>query len=109
MAAELQLPVSTDRTNKLRTEVLRPANGAVLSGTVVLDARASANTHVQFTLTGHGYHDTVIATAHPTLVGWLGFWNTTNVPNGTYTLESSARSFENGVGVSRAVRVRVTN
>ena len=32
----------------------------------------------------------VIATATPTIYGWLAQWNTTTVPNGTYSLESVA-------------------
>ena len=109
MADELQLPASSDTVYKIPTEVLRPANGAVLSGTVVLDAGATAVTQVHFTLTGHGYHDTVVANGRPSLVGWLALWNTTSVPNGTYALKSTARSSEKGSGTSRAVRVRVMN
>jgi peptidoglycan/LPS O-acetylase OafA/YrhL len=109
MADALQLPASSDTVYKVPTGVLRPANGAVLSGTVVLFALARAATQVQFTLTGRGYHDTVVATGRPSSFGWLAYWNSTSVPNGTYTLESRARGSENGFGASRAVRVRVMN
>ncbi len=91
MADALQLPASSDTVYKVPTGVLRPANGAVLSGTVVLFALARAATQVQFTLTGRGYHDTVVATGRPSSFGWLAYWNSTSVPNGTYTLESRAR------------------
>ncbi len=111
MANALQLPASTATAWQLPTEVLRPANGSVVSGTVILGAKApvSASVHLQFILTGHGYRDTVIASAQPNLYGWLGFWNTTGVPNGTYTLQSRGRSSESGVGTSKPVRVRVMN
>jgi hypothetical protein len=110
LSEALQLPVSTILPTTLPTKILRPTNGAVLRGTVVLGAGAQvdAGTRVQFILAGHGYHETVIATAQPSVYGWFAFWNTTTVRNGTYTLESSVRR-GGGAGVSRAVRVQVKN
>jgi hypothetical protein len=50
----------------------------------------------------------VIATATPTIYGWLAAWNTTNVPNGTYTLQSVASS--GGLtGTSPGITVTVVN
>ena len=44
---------------------------------------------VTFEVTGGSLSDQVVATATPTYVGWLAQWNTTTVPNGTYTLQVS--------------------
>ena len=79
----------------LTTTMLVPSNGAQLSGTAaVLDAGASDTSstvsNVQFEITGNGLSNQVVATAGPTLYGWIGEWNTTTVPDGTYTLESVA-------------------
>ena len=43
---------------------------------------------VQFALTGGADHQTVIGTATPTIYGYIFAWNTTTVPDGTYTLQS---------------------
>lgn len=66
-------------------------------------------TKVQYELSGGGLTDSVIATATPTIFGWLAAWNTTTVPNGTYTLQSVA-SYTGGVsGASPGVTITVTN
>ena len=68
-----------------------------MSGTQVLDASASSGvTQVQYELTRGSLTDSVVATASPTYYGWLANWNTTAVPNGTYTLQSVA-SYAGGV------------
>ena len=75
------------------TSVLIPSNGATLSGSLFLDAAASDNvpiTQVNYVLSGGTYNDTVISGSFPTYFGWIGGWNTTTVPNGTYTLQSVA-------------------
>ena len=82
-------PIYTD----LATRVSRPAAGATLSGTAVLDAAATDYlrvTRVSFLLTDGSGRSTVIAVASPSLVGWIGEWNTDSVANGTYTLQSVA-------------------
>jgi hypothetical protein len=93
------------------TAVLIPSNGTTQSGgTALLDASASANVSaVSFELTGGSLSDDRIATATPTIYGWLVQWNTTTVPNGTYTLQSVA-SYPNGVKTtSTAVTITVSN
>jgi hypothetical protein len=93
------------------TSVVIPSNGATQSGTAaLLDASASANvTSVKYELTGGTLTDQVIATATPTYYGWLAQWNTTTVPNGTYTLQSVA-AYSGGVtGTSPGVTVTVAN
>jgi hypothetical protein len=53
-------------------------------------------------------NDQVIATAVPTIYGWIASFNTTTVPNGTYTLQSVATS--NGLtGTSPGISVTVDN
>ncbi len=55
------------------TAVVLPSNGATLSSGQWLDATASPGaTSVIFMLSGGSFSDTVIATATPTIYGWLG-------------------------------------
>lgn len=69
--------------------MILPSNGASVSGSQNLDASASSGvTGVQYELTGESLNDTVVATATPTIYGWLATWNSTTVANGTYTLQS---------------------
>ena len=66
-------------------------------------------TKVQYEVTGGNLTNAVIATATPTIYGWLATWNTTTVLNGTYTLQSVA-SYAGGVsGTSAPITVSVTN
>jgi hypothetical protein len=66
-------------------------------------------TMVKYEVSGGSLVDTVIATATPTIYGWLAAWNTTTVPNGTYALQSVA-SYAVGVsGSSAPITVSVTN
>jgi hypothetical protein len=50
----------------------------------------------------------VICTASLTVYGWLCSWNTTTVPNGSYTLHSEAFN-SGGNALSAAVNVTVNN
>jgi hypothetical protein len=93
------------------TAVLVPSNGTSQSGTTaVLDARASSNvTTVTYELTGGTLTNQVIATGTPTLYGWLAEWNTTTVPDGTYSLQSVA-AYAGGVsGTSAPITITVSN
>src|SRR5580698_2347968 len=75
------------------TSILVPSNGATLSGTAAtLDASASNSTSVKFLLFGgsYGYNAPVLCTATLAYYGWVCSWNTTTVPNGSYTLVSEA-------------------
>jgi hypothetical protein len=95
------------------TSVLIPSNGASVSGAqVTLDASAALNVgvnQVQFHLTGGSLNNALIATASPTIYGWLASWNSTTVPNGTYTLQSEASDGAGYQGVSTGVTVVVDN
>ena len=93
------------------TSVVIPSNGATQSGTATLvDASASAEvSSVSFELSGGTLTDHVVATATPTLYGWLAQWNTTTVPNGTYTPRSVA-TYVGGVSrTSPGVTITVNN
>jgi hypothetical protein len=94
------------------TNVVLPSNGATLSGSQYLDAFASAGTtQVQYEVSGgpNNYVNQVISGSGPTYYGWIGSWNTTSVPNGTYSLASVA-SYTGGVsGTSLPITVIVNN
>jgi YVTN family beta-propeller protein len=94
------------------TSVLIPSNGATLFGPAILDAAASDNvgvTKVEFQLTGGTLNDASIATATPTLYGWIADWNSRSVPNGTYTLQSVAYDAEGFSTHSTGITVSVLN
>ena len=94
------------------THVLLPSNGGVLNGAAILDASAAdapGVTNVVFELSGNGLSDRVIATATPTIYGWLAHWNTTAVPNGTYSLQSVATDAAHSTETSNAISITVNN
>ena len=97
------------------TSVLIPSSGTTLNGTAaVLDASASAYngvgiTSVQFVLTGGTFNQTVIGTAALTLYGYIAFWDTTKVPNGTYTLQSLATDGATNTTYSPGITIAVSN
>ena len=94
------------------THVLLPSNGGVLHGAAILDASAAdapGVTKVVFELSGNGLSDQVIATATPTIYGWLAQWNTTTVPNGTYSLQSVATDAAHSTETSNAISITVNN
>jgi hypothetical protein len=91
--------------------VLVPASGASVSGSAsVLDASASPDyASVTYELSGGSLSDHVIATGTLTYYGWLAEWNTTIVPDGTYSLQSVA-AYPNGVSTTSAfVSISVDN
>jgi hypothetical protein len=93
------------------TSVIVPSNGATLSGTAApLDATASNATSVEFWLFGgsYGYSGHLVGTAALTYYGWIYSWNTTTVPNGSYTLVSDA-SGSGGSTFSSGVSITVHN
>jgi hypothetical protein len=93
------------------TGVLIPSTGATLSGTAAtLDTSASNATSVELFLFGgsYGLNPPVICTATLTYYGWVCSWNTTTVPNGSYTLVSAA-SGPSGATYSLGVPLTVKN
>jgi uncharacterized protein YjbI with pentapeptide repeats len=111
-STETSSPITITVSNPVpTTSVLIPSGGATVSGmSQVLDAVASSGaTQVQYEVTGGALSNQVVATASPTIYGWLAKWNTTSVPNGTYTLRSVA-SYSGGVSASSTlVTISVNN
>jgi hypothetical protein len=92
------------------TSMVLPSAGGTLWGSNYVDATASAGTsQVQFVLNGNGISNDVIATAVPTLYGWINAWNTATVPNGSYTIESVASTKGGLSGTSPPIAVTVDN
>ena len=56
-------------------------------------------------MSGGTLSDEVIATGTLTLSGWLAEWNTTLVPNGTYSLQSVGSDSGGVSGISAPVTV----
>ena len=106
----------TVSNNPPTTSVTVPADNATVSGTTTtLDAFATAQqsgatiTKVQFVLTGGTYNKTVIGTGTASHYGYLYSWNTTTVPNGTYTLQSLATDSVGNTTYSAGITVKVSN
>jgi uncharacterized protein YjbI with pentapeptide repeats len=94
------------------TRVVVPADGATLAGASYLDALAADGpgvTNVAFEVTGGTLSNHVLATATPTLYGWLAKWNTASVSNGVYSLQSVATDAANNTDTSEPITVTVNN
>ncbi len=104
--------VTVQPTTQYFTRVVLPTDGATLTGRPFLDAlagNAAGVTKVLFELSGGTLSDQVIATATPTLYGWLAQWNSATVPNGTYSLQSVATDAANNTDTSTPISVTVSN
>jgi len=103
--------------SQLVTKVVVPAKDARVKGDVWLDATASANIgpvkvnvgRVDFDVTGGGLRNVVIGSARFTYLGWLDLWNTTTVPNGSYTLRSVTYNSTGAPTDSKGIVVTVDN
>jgi hypothetical protein len=97
----------------LQTSVIVPSNGATLSGSAaVLDALSSGTsdlTGIAFEVSGGTLSNQVVVHATPTFFGWLAVWNTTAVPNGSYTLVSVATEAGGTTATSAPITITVTN
>ena len=99
-------------TTQYFTRVVLPADGSTLAGASHLDALAAdapGVINVVFEVTGGTLSNQVVATATPTLYGWLARWNTTGVPNGSYSLQSVATDAANNTDASEPITVTVNN
>ncbi len=91
------------------TSVVLPSYGTTIKGMALLDALASSSigvASVQYEITGGAYTNTVVDTANPSIYGYYLFWNTTIVPNGTYTLSSVVS--DNGANTTTSSPVTIT-
>lgn len=95
------------------TKVTIPSGPTTLKGSAILDAVASDSAdgvnNVEFHISGGSISDTRIAFATPTYYGWLARWDTTTVPNGTYSLQSVAYDYTGNSAKSTPVTVTVSN
>jgi Bacterial Ig domain len=96
----------------LITSVLRPANGATLSGASLLDATATDYLRVikvVFLLTDTTHHADMIAVAHLTPFGWVARWDTNSIPSGTYSLQSLAYDSGGRTAYSPSIKIIARN
>ena len=94
------------------TSMLLPATNTTLAGSQYLDAGASdpvGATKVEFRLTGGSFNNALIATGTLTYYGWLAGWDTTTVPNGTYSVQSLAYNAAGSVDYGTPITVTVAN
>jgi hypothetical protein len=103
----LRLPPPSTAVLRLKPE------GNVVSGSYYLDARASQAVggvvEVQFQITGGILPHPVVIAAQESYFGWLGGWETTTFPNGSYTIRSVAEDVFGHSTRSAPVSVRVDN
>jgi hypothetical protein len=91
-----------------------PSNGSVVRGPQIVDAAAPFSefdvSRVEFRLNGPQLHNKLIGTvAVERQYGWYFIWETTGVPDGTYTLRSIAYGPSGNHSASAPVRLRVAN
>ena len=92
------------------TEVEFPATGAVISGKTLLVASAGKGlspVKVDFVLSKGAVREKLITTKQE-ILGWMAHWNTSNVPNGPYQLQSVVEA-KSGVFASHSIVVNVRN
>jgi Bacterial Ig domain len=94
------------------TFVAIPSNGATVSEGTWLDAGASSPigiASVTFEVSGGSISDQIVGTGHSTIYGYIGGWNTRDVPNGTYKLQSVATDTAGVSTASAPITVTVDN
>jgi hypothetical protein len=94
------------------TTVYLPSSGSTVSGDTWVDASAQSPAgvaSVHFEVSGGSILDQTVASTFPTIYGWLGGWDTTDVPNGTYTIQSVVTDNDGNSATSPGVSVTVDN
>ena len=100
--------VNVDKTTAPTVSVTPPAGGATVSGTVTLSATASDNVGVEgVRFRVRRQPDSLDADA--TTADYSVSWDTTTVPNGSYTLTALARDAAGNTTTSAPVTVTVAN
>ncbi len=95
-----------------KTSVVKPADGALLRGQQYLVAKTSGDypmASVDFQIRSSGGQQVALLHSYRSPFGWLGAWRTTNLPNGTYTVQSIATDITGHSGTSQAVRITLGN
>ncbi len=99
-------------SSPLRAAVTLPRNGSTLHGRQYLDVAVSDQFDVRkvvYVLSGPGLEANTIATGARTNYGWIGGWNTSTVPNGSYTIEAKVSDSGGRSVTTPPVEVRVEN
>ncbi len=95
------------------TTVVIPSNGSTVSGEIFVDASVQSSTgyaSLQFEVSGGSVSHKMVSSGSPTnCCGWLGAWDTTDVPNGTYTLQSVFTDGQGNTSTSAGLSVTVDN
>ena len=100
------------RISPLRAAMMFPHTGSTLHGKQVLDVFASGSyevTRVDYFLSGPGLAEASFATGVMTNYGWLATWNTSKVPNGSYTIDATVYDSRGRSVRILPVEVRVEN
>jgi len=95
----------------LVTAVLRPYGWTTVSGNALLDASAYVDhpVRVEFVATAPGLPSQVVSGSVQTTYGWIGQWNTRDVPDGVYRLFSRVRDRSGRTYQSAVVVAEVSN
>jgi hypothetical protein len=104
------------------TQAFIPTGSSTLTGEATFDAFAHGNdgkatddnslgniSKVEYIITGGSFDHQSVATATATIYGWVAQWNTTSVPNGTYTVQSVAQDPDGNLGISDGFQVTISN
>ena len=96
----------------LRAAVAIPQNRSTVHGEQLLDVLGSGSydvTRVDFSLSGPGLARASFATGTSTNYGWIAEWNTSTVPNGSYTIEATVDDSAGRSVRTSPIEVRVEN
>jgi alpha-tubulin suppressor-like RCC1 family protein len=94
------------------TSVALPTNDATIVSATWLAASAQSPIGIKsviFEVSGGSISDQVISPSFLTMFGWIGGWDSSDVPNGTYRLQSVATDNAGTSTTSAAVAVTVDN
>jgi hypothetical protein len=89
-----------------------PRKGSTLHGKQFLDVvvrDAYDATKVDYVLSGPGLEGVTFATGFQTNYGWIGGWNTSTVPNGSYTIVATVSDSGGRTATTPPLEVRVEN